>query len=120
MPAPDKIASYWFGRIAEYATLLFLTLKGYRVLAHRHRTPYGELDIVCVTRQSLVVVEVKARRSLDKAAESLSPQQRERLRRAALSLLARYPRYSDRAIRFDCCFVTWYMRIRHIKQAFSA
>ena len=117
-PHPDRIASYYFGRLAEYAVIVFLTLKGYRILAHRHKTPYGEIDLVCATRSTLVIVEVKARKHIDTATASLSPHQQLRLRNAAAHITAHTPHYATRAIRFDCCAVTWYMRIRHIQNAF--
>ena len=34
------------GRVAELIAAAFLMLKGYRVLARRARTPYGELDLI--------------------------------------------------------------------------
>jgi putative endonuclease len=33
------------GRAAEWAAMLFLLCKGYRILGHRLRTPYGEVDL---------------------------------------------------------------------------
>ncbi len=114
----DRLSAYWLGRFAEYAVIVWLSLKGYRVLGQRLKTPHGEIDILCATRETLVIVEVKARKHLDDAAASLSAHQQKRLRNAASYLVSRYPRYASRAIRFDCCLVTWYMRVRHIQHAF--
>jgi putative endonuclease len=108
-----------FGRLAEYGVMLWLTLKGYRILAHRLKTPVGEIDILCATRHALIIVEVKARRDLTTAASVLYEPQQQRLKQAAGYVQSGYPYYAARAIRFDCCAVSCYMQIRHIKNAFS-
>lgn len=113
-----KIASYYFGRFAEIAVIGLLLLKGYRIIGHRYTTPHGEIDIVCITRTHLVIVEVKARKHIDTAASAISLHQQQRLKNAARYLISTSPHYAARAIRFDCCAVTWYMRIRHITNAF--
>jgi len=40
---------------------LGLMAKGSRLLAHRARTPFGEVDLAAVKGRTLAVVEVKAR-----------------------------------------------------------
>ena len=32
--------------IAEYVAMFYLTCKGYRIIAHRYKTPVGEIDIL--------------------------------------------------------------------------
>jgi hypothetical protein len=49
------------GRVAEWAAVIFLMCKGYRILGHRLRTPYGEVDVAAWKSGVLVIVEVKAR-----------------------------------------------------------
>lgn len=119
MARRERIAAYWFGRFAEYVAILYLITRGYQILGHRHRTPFGEIDIVCFKGETLVIVEVKARHDLATASFALSPQQQQRLRNAASFLVSEHARYANRAIRFDCCLVTCYMRIRHITNAFT-
>lgn len=118
MAARERLSAYWFGRFAEYVAIVYLISRGYQVLGHRHRTPFGEIDIACLKSDTLVIVEVKARKDLDTAAFALSPRQQDRLRNAANFLVSGHKRYANRAIRFDCCMVTWYMRVRHITNAF--
>ena len=58
--------------------------KGYRILAKRFRTPYGEIDLVAKKRNLIAFIEVKARASLDDAAYAVTPrQQRAHHRRRA-------------------------------------
>lgn len=52
-----------FGRAAEVAAEEHLCRKGYRILDRNVRYPNGELDIVARDRETVVFVEVKARRS---------------------------------------------------------
>ncbi len=44
------------GRRAEMLCALFLRLKGYRILATRHKSPVGEIDIIA--RRGKVLVGV--------------------------------------------------------------
>ena len=60
---------------AESRAAAYLMAKGYRILAKRFRTPYGEIDLVAKKRNLLAFVEVKARASLDDAAYAVTPRQ---------------------------------------------
>ena len=62
------------GRLAEWAAMLFLVAKGYRILGHCLRTPYGEVDIAAWKAGVLVIAEVKARATYDAGAYALTPQ----------------------------------------------
>ena len=44
-PRPEKIAAFRFGLSAESRAAMLLIAKGYRILARRWRTPFGEIDI---------------------------------------------------------------------------
>ena len=118
MPAaPQKRRAERAGRWAEWAAALFLMLKGYRIVARRHRTAAGELDLVAVRGRSLVFVEVKYRAQRDAAPFALGPRQRDRLRRAAALYLAGQPRWSGRDPRFDVVLVQPRGLPQHIKNA---
>jgi putative endonuclease len=52
------------GNWGENLAAAFLEDKGYQVLAHNIRTPYGEIDLVAKDASELVFVEVKTRTSL--------------------------------------------------------
>jgi putative endonuclease len=66
--SPARVAAFKTGLSAETRAAAFLMAKGYRILAKRFRTPYGEIDIVARRRNLLAFIEVKARASLDEAA----------------------------------------------------
>ena len=71
------------GLRAERLALLYLFLKGYRLLARRYRMCGGEIDLVMTKGQILVFVEVKARRTHEEALCALRPHQRRRIIAAA-------------------------------------
>ena len=78
------------GRRAETVAAWYLRVKGYKILARRVRTPVGEIDIIARHRDSLVFVEVKARRALDSAIIALHPAALRRIEAASRVLAPRY------------------------------
>ena len=66
------MAAFRLGLSAESRAAMFLIAKGYRILARRFKTPFGEIDIVARRRRALVFVEVKARGRADEAAEAVT------------------------------------------------
>lgn len=61
---------------------------GAEILARRHRTPEGELDLIACDRGTLVFVEVKRRKAGLAGDSPISPRQWRRLERAAAHYLA--------------------------------
>jgi len=118
-PRPDKIAAFRTGISAESRAAAFLLAKGYRIVARRWKSPLGEIDIVARRRRVLVFVEVKARATLDDAAESVSPRQRRRIAAAAEIWLAQNPDDSIQDIRFDAMLIAPGKLPRHIPAAFE-
>lgn len=68
VPRPERLAAFRVGISAESRAAAFLIAKGFRILARRWRSPLGEIDIVARRRQLLVFAEVKARSTIDEAA----------------------------------------------------
>ncbi|HET7850498.1 MAG TPA: YraN family protein [Pseudolabrys sp.] len=118
-PRPERVAAFRTGISAESRAAAFLLAKGYRILARRWKSPLGEIDIVARRRQLLIFVEVKARASLNEAAESVTPRQRSRIAAAAEVWLARHPDESIQDIRFDAMLVAPGKLPRHIPAAFE-
>ncbi|HVV63241.1 MAG TPA: YraN family protein [Pseudolabrys sp.] len=117
---PEKIAAFRTGLSAESRAAAWLIAKGFRIVARRWKSPLGEIDIVARRRQLLIFVEVKARASLDDAAESVTPRQRHRIAAAAEAWLALNPDDSVRDIRFDAMLIAPGKLPRHIPAAFEA
>ena len=90
------MAAFRLGLSAESRAAMFLIAKGYRILARRFKTPFGEIDIVARRRGALVFVEVKARGRADEAAEAVTERGRRRIVGAAELWLARNPADAQR------------------------
>jgi putative endonuclease len=119
-PRPERQAAFRVGISAESRAAAFLIAKGFRILARRWRSPLGEIDIVARRRHLLVFAEVKARASLDEAAEAVSDRQRRRIAAAADIWLAANPDETIRDIRFDAILVAPGKIPCHIPAAFEA
>ena len=89
------------GRLAELAAALLLMCKGYRILARRVRGPFGEIDLIAVRGRRLAFVEVKSRKTLQVAQESVSPRQSQRMRAAAERWVWRHPAYRGHEFGLD-------------------
>lgn len=119
-PRREKIAAFRLGLSAESRAAILLIAKGYRILARRWKTPFGEIDIVARRRGTLVFVEVKARERADDAAEAVTGRNQRRIIAAAELWLARNPADAQRDIRFDVVLVTPGKIPEHIASAFDA
>jgi putative endonuclease len=60
MPTSGQI----FGKHCEYLAKTYLEAHGYSIVDMNYRTPFGEIDIIAEENQSVVFIEVKARRSV--------------------------------------------------------
>ncbi len=118
--SPARVAAFQTGLSAESKASAFLIAKGYRILARRFRTPYGEIDIVARRRNLLVFVEVKARANLDDAAWSVTPQQQQRIVAAAQAWLMAHPEHADFDMRFDAILIAPKSLPQHLLAAFDA
>src|SRR6267143_1300440 len=118
--APARVAAFRTGLSAEARATAFLMAKGYRILAKRFRTPYGEIDIVARRRNLLAFVEVKARASLDEAAYAVTPRQQRRIIDAAQAWLMAHPEHANFDLRFDAILIAPRRLPRHLLAAFDA
>ena len=118
--APERVAAFRTGISAEARAAAYLMAKGYRILAKRFRSPYGEIDIVARRRNLLAFVEVKARASLDEAAYAVTQRQQARIIEAAQAWLMAHPEHAEFEIRFDAMLIAPRRLPRHLLAAFDA
>ena len=109
--------AYGRGQRAEVIAAWWLRLKGYRILARGYRVPVGEIDLVARRGRTLALVEVKARADLLTAHTAISPRQRRRIERAAVSFLQRHPALTHCDVRFDVVLLAPGRRPRHLADA---
>jgi putative endonuclease len=119
-PRPERVAAFRLGLSAESRAAMLLIAKGYRIVARRWKTQFGEIDIVARRGRALVFVEVKARPRADDAAEAVTERAKRRIIAAAELWLAHRPDEAQRDIRFDVMLVTPGRIPKHIANAFDA
>ena len=91
-----------FGKAGEELAGRELARRGYAIVARRHRSRGGELDIIARDGPTLVFVEVKARDShaFGDAAEAVTWQKRQRIVRLASEYVLRH-HLGEAPCRFD-------------------
>ena len=123
MQTSKKKKAYKFGLAAEKFAVIFLRLKGYRIIAERYRNPKGEIDILAIKGNILTVIEVKARQNLLQCAYSITPWKQQKILGAVDWLMAGGGKIaglagaSERNIRFDVIWVVPMRLPKHLKDA---
>ena len=82
-----------FGDFAERVAAHYLASRGCEILDRKWRCRFGEIDLVAREADTLVFVEVRARRSgsMGTAAESITPRKRAHLLAAAAAYWVAHP-----------------------------
>jgi putative endonuclease len=116
----------WFGSRSERTSARFLRRLGYRILAANIADQRGEIDLLALDGQTIVVVEVRSSESKDfeTLAASVDAEKQKRLTNAALRFLQRR-KLLNVAVRFDVLAIYWppeesKPKIRHYMNAFEA
>ena len=113
-----------FGRIAESEAERYLRQKGYRILERNARSAQGELDLIAQIGETLVFVEVKARRTAayGGASHAVDTRKQAKLVKLAAQYLARH-NLRNQVCRFDVVLctegVTGRLHIEHVEHAFD-
>ena len=111
--------SYRRGHRGEWLAALALMLKGYRIVARRYRTKLGEIDLIARRGDLVLIVEVKARRTLVEAMEAIARESERRIERAADLWLARQPDHGRLSVRFDMVAVLPWRWPVHVENVFQ-
>jgi putative endonuclease len=114
----ERLGRYRRGLAAEWLAALLLLAKGYRILARRQRTPWGEIDLVAARGKRLAFVEVKRRATAEEAEAALTPVGLGRLARAAAGWVDRHPRWREHEQGLDVVLVVPGAWPRHLTNAF--
>lgn len=109
------------GRRAEGFAALYLRVKGYHILERRYKTRRGEIDIIAQRGQSLAIIEVKQRATLEAAQAAITRQGQIRIMAAAHIYIGRNKAVQKLGCRYDIIFVIgrrWGLgRILHLPDA---
>jgi len=102
------------GRLAELAAAVLLLLKGYWIIGRRVRSAYGEIDLIAVRGRRLAMIEVKYRRSLSIAEQSVTHNQADRMATAAEQWMSRRAAYRDYSLSLDAIFIAPWHLPKHV------
>lgn len=111
------------GQKGENAAVLYLRMKGYRILERNFRSRYGEIDIIAFKDDTVVFAEVKTRGSHPVATPASAVdifKQKKIIKTAYFYIMNKQP--SDVDMRFDVIEVSASgvrYRINHIENAFE-
>lgn len=117
--AQKRRRAYRKGHRGEWLAALALTLKGYRVVARRFRTPLGEVDLIARRGNVVAIVEVKARPTLEQAMEAVGTTAQRRIDAAADLWLARQRDHGYLSRRYDLVAVLPRRWPVHVENIFS-
>ena len=109
--------AYRKGHRGEWLAALALTLKGYRIVARRFRTPLGEVDLIARRGDLVAIIEVKARPTLEQAMDAIGHTAQRRIDAAASLWLARQPNHARYSLRYDLVAVLprrWPVHVENI------
>jgi putative endonuclease len=120
----------WFGRRSEKAAAKFLRKLGYRLLASNVSDRDGELDILAIDGDTLVIVEVRSTSSdrpdaLEQTAATVDSRKQKKITDATARFLARRRLLGKIAVRYDVLVLAWpesarEPTFRHIPHAFES
>jgi len=110
--------AYRRGHSSEWLAAAALMLKGFRIVARRYRTKLGEIDLIARRGDLVLIVEVKARKTLIEAMEAIAHQSERRIEGAADLWLARQPDYARLSMRFDMVAVLPWRWPAHVENVF--
>jgi putative endonuclease len=110
------------GKDAENRAWDYLRQQGLRLLARNFRTRRGELDLVLLDGEAVVVAEVRhrAHAAYGGALASVTARKRERIVHATRLLLAQRPALANRPVRFDVIAIEPTGKLHWIRGAFDA
>ncbi len=109
------------GYATESLAVLWLRIKGYRIIARNFVTGRGsgagEIDIIATRGTTLAFIEVKSRKNLADAAYAINDYSKKRISKAAEFFLSLHSEYNHYDIRFDAFLAGGKSRPIHIEDA---
>lgn len=110
-----------YGDRGEQIACHHLQLKNYQIIDRNYRTVYGEIDIIAISGNDLIFVEVKTRGNMNfgHAYEAVNYVKQQKIINTALKYIQQYGMHSYQP-RFDIIEVyTNLGEINHIENAFT-
>lgn len=119
MPSKSRAKNLVDGEQAEHIACQYLIKQGLTFIDKNFHCPQGELDLIMRDEQTLVIIEVRLRRSnkYGGAVESITQKKQSRIIMATQQYL--YDNQIQSAVRFDVIAMSSYENIHWIKNAFQ-
>ena len=115
----------WFGRRSERWVASYLRRKGFRIIGRNLQDSRGEIDVLAIEGESVVIVEVRSSesRSLHEIAATVDAEKQRRLTEATLRFVKRRKLWNI-PVRFDVLAVRWPSgkrepEVLHVRHAFQ-
>lgn len=115
-----KKQTFLRGLNAERMAALWLQLKGYHIAERRYDTNYGEIDLIARRGNTIAIVEVKARPTVEAAMEAVRKKSQKRIEAAATVWLCRQSDRKKLHLRFDLIAICPWKLPCHIPAFFVA
>jgi putative endonuclease len=116
----------WFGHRAERFTAKYLRRQGCRILGRNVDDRLGEIDLLALEGQTILVVEVRSSeaKTFDELAATVNPEKQRRLTAATLRFVQRR-KLRNVGVRFDVIALRWPAgarepEVRHYRHAFQS
>ncbi len=116
--SPQQQRGLW----GEKTAACYLKKKGFKILVHRYRCKFGEIDLVARQDETLVFIEVKTRgsSSYGDPSQAVTPEKQKHISRVALDYLRRL-NHPQIPVRFDVVEIVdsnGHIECHHIENAF--
>ena len=97
------------GKNGENLALQYLEKKGYQKIAQNYRFGKGEIDIVCESKNDLIIVEVKSVRidGFGSGEERITSKKQKMIIETTYGFLSENEKYVDYGVRFDVVVVNF-------------
>ena len=105
---------------AEALAASYLKKAGFEILRKRYKTKFGEIDLILQKADLICFVEVKARKNIAEALESVTLRAQNRIEKSALFFISENPDYVGFNMRFDVVAITGDGVITHLDNAWVA
>jgi putative endonuclease len=117
--AAKRRRAYRRGHRGEWLAAAALMAKGFRIVARRYKTRLGEVDLIARRGDLVLIVEVKARHTLQEAMDAVICSSERRIEGAADLWLSRQPDCGKLSIRFDMMAVLPWRWPVHVENIFQ-
>lgn len=114
-----RLKAYRHGRRSEWLAALPLLAKGFRIVARRYKTKLGEIDLIARRGDLVLIVEVKARATLEQAMDAIGRESQRRIDGAADLWLVRQRDYAKLSLRYDMVAVLPWRWPVHVENVFQ-